>query len=180
METRAEVLWAEENGAHAVVVLPPYYLCDIGTQGLVDYYGAALDGVQTPVILYNFPKHTGNELTVDVLRGVSHFGLKDSSAQLQLISVTPNYFVGGDRRISDALQGGAAGFVSGFANADPCLWVEMEAAWRAGKADAVAAGQASIDRVVSRLTGPQEIAAIKRGIGYVVPGYPDRVRPPLR
>ncbi|HDQ46193.1 MAG TPA: hypothetical protein ENN17_11980 [bacterium] len=178
IRTKAEIRWAEEDGADGVLVLPPYYFAGAPESGLVRYFEEAAACSSLPVILYNFPKHTGNPLTPGILNSVPHFGMKDSSARLDLIPHTPRYFVGGDTHILEACMRGAAGFVSARANVLPELFVAMEAAAGSGP-DRAAAVQETINRVCRVIESGDSIPRLKALMNRIVPGYPCHLRPPL-
>lgn len=163
---------AQEEGADFLASLPPYYFAGAPADGLVEWFGRLSLESDLPLILYNFPKHTGNPLTPEVLEKIPHWGLKDSSGDLSLISSTPNYFVGGDTKISAAYAAGAKGFVSASANIDPLPYL------RIGK-EQTPENQAAVDSVNTRANGPYAIAKIKQELSEILPGYPAAVRPPL-
>jgi dihydrodipicolinate synthase/N-acetylneuraminate lyase len=163
---------AEGEGADFIASLPPFYFADAPADGLVEWFTALAESTALPLILYNFPKHTGNPLTPEILAQVPHYGMKDSSADLSLITATPRYFVGGDRKISAAYAAGAKGFVSASSNADPLPYVRIET-------EQNAENQAAVDKVYARFSGPFAIARIKQALSEILPGYPSAVRPPL-
>jgi 4-hydroxy-tetrahydrodipicolinate synthase len=163
---------AEEIGADFLASLPPFYFAGAPADGLVRWCCELAESTELPLILYNFPKHTGNPLTPEILAQVPHYGIKDSSADLSLIPATPRYFVGGDRKISDAYAAGAKGFVSASANIDPLPYVRIEQT-------RTLENQAAVDAVNERTNGPFAIARIKQALSEIIPGYPPYVRPPL-
>jgi 4-hydroxy-tetrahydrodipicolinate synthase len=163
---------AQEAGADFIASLPPFYFANAPDEGLVEWFNRLSLESDLPLILYNFPKHTGNALTPELLEKIPHWGLKDSSADLSLIPATPNYFVGGDRRISDAYATGAKGFVSASANIDPLPYVKIEKSQTPEL-------QAAVDAVNARTSGPYAIANIKQALSEIIPGYPAAIRPPL-
>ncbi|MBI9020468.1 MAG: dihydrodipicolinate synthase family protein [Verrucomicrobia bacterium] len=163
---------AEEIGADFLASLPPFYFSGAPADGLVRWFNELAGSTMLPLILYNFPKHTGNPLTPGILKQVPHYGMKDSSADLSLIPATPRYFVGGDQKISAACAAGAKGFVSASANIDPEPYLRME---REQTPDL----QAAVDAVNKRANGPFAIAKIKQALSEILPGYPPHVRPPL-
>ena len=163
---------AEGEGADFVAALPPFYFAGAPAAGLMEWFTALAESTALPLILYNFPKHTGNPLTPEILAQVPHYGMKDSSADLSLIPATPRYFVGGDRKICAAYTAGARGFVSASSNADPGPYVRIETEQSAGN-------QAAVDKVYARFSGPFAIARIKQALAEILPGYPPYVRPPL-
>jgi 4-hydroxy-tetrahydrodipicolinate synthase len=163
---------AEGEGADFVAALPPFYFSGAPAAGLVEWFTALAESTALPLILYNFPKHTGNPLTPEILSQIPHYGMKDSSADLSLLPATPRYFVGGDTKISAAYTAGAKGFVSASANIDPLPYVRIEKAQ-------TPENQAAVDAVNARTNGPYAIAKIKQAISEIIPGYPPYVRPPL-
>lgn len=75
-------LCAEKAGADAVIVVSPYYfgLNDFAT---VDYFSTVAENINLPIMLYNFPDRTGNNLTPEqicelALKYPNIAGLKDT------------------------------------------------------------------------------------------------------
>jgi 4-hydroxy-tetrahydrodipicolinate synthase len=163
---------AEHIGADFLASLPPFYFAGAPADGLVRWFSELAESTELPLILYNFPKHTGNSLTPEILKQIPHYGMKDSSADLSLVSATPRYFVGGDRKISEAYAAGAKGFVSASANIDPLPYLRIE------KFQTLE-NQAAVDAINARANGPYAIAKIKQALSEIIPGYPASVRPPL-
>lgn len=163
---------AEEIGADFLASLPPFYFAGAPADGIVRWFNELAESTELPLILYNFPKHTGNPLTPEILKQVTHYGMKDSSADLSLVAATPRYFVGGDRQISAAYAAGAKGFVSASANIDPLPYLRVEQ-------EQTPEHQAAVDAVNARTNGPFAIARIKQALSEIIPGYPPYVRPPL-
>lgn len=163
---------AEEIGADFLASLTPFYFAGAPVDGLVRWFSELAESTELPLILYNFPKHTGNPLTPEILKQIPHYGMKDSSADLSLIPATPLYFVGGDRKISEAYEAGAKGFVSASANIDPLPYLRIE------KFQTLE-NQSAVDAVNARTSGPYAIARIKMALSEIIPGYPAAVRPPL-
>jgi 4-hydroxy-tetrahydrodipicolinate synthase len=163
---------AEEIGADFLASLPPFYFAGAPADGIVRWFNELVESTALPLILYNFPKHTGNPLTPEILAQIPHWGMKDSSADLSLIPATPRYFVGGDRQISAAYAAGAKGFVSASANIDPLPYLRIEQ-------EQTPENQAAVDAVNARTNGSFAIARIKQALSEIIPGYPSAVRPPL-
>ena len=164
---------AEGEGADFIAALPPFYFAGAPGFGLIRWFNELAESTALPLILYNFPKHTGNPLTPEILAQVPHYGMKDSSADLSLIPATPRYFVGGDTKISAAYAAGAKGFVSASANIDPMPYLRIER-------EQTPKNQAAVDAVNARTNGPFAIARIKQALAEIIPGYPPYVRPPLK
>jgi len=177
-QTLSEAKWGRQYGADAIVCVVPYYMAGIDKNGIVDYFNLLADSLEIPLILYNFPKHTGNALDADMISRIKHFGMKDSSADLSLVSATPNYYMGGDQKILAACNKGACGFVSARANAFAPLLVEMEAALARGDGTAESL-QETITSLKKMTAGPNGIARLKYAVAARLKGYPVRVRLPL-
>ncbi|MFW5915749.1 MAG: dihydrodipicolinate synthase family protein [Planctomycetota bacterium] len=166
---------AEELGADGIFCLPPFYLADAEENGVMLYLRTVSRSTDVPLILYNFPRHTGVSLSPAVLDGVQHDGLKDSSVDFSLIDHTPRYFVGGDASIVDSAVEGAQGFVSGVANVTPELYVHMETALREDDSSRARELQ---EQIAAGLKGTS-IPRLKEKLSGKLPEYPVCVRPPL-
>ncbi|MEH0875061.1 dihydrodipicolinate synthase family protein [Pectobacterium cacticida] len=138
---------AEAIGADAVVAINPYYW-HITEENLMEYYGAIATAVSLPVILYNFPTLTGQDLypaLVKRLADAHHniVGIKDtidSVAHLRDMIVTvkpahPNFsvFCGFDDHLLNTLLMGGDGAISASANFAPELSVGIYQALRQGQ-----------------------------------------------
>lgn len=178
-QTIEEARRGEDYGADAILALTPYFLSNLTTDGLVKYFDELSNKIDTPLILYNFPQHTQNNITKEVLSQVKHYGLKDSSASLKLIGKTPRYYLGGDPFIMKSHKMGGFGFISGSANHAPDVYVGMERALIEKDYEAAAKFQEQINRISRIHSGPREIQNIKQALSKVIVGYPTRVRLPL-
>jgi 4-hydroxy-tetrahydrodipicolinate synthase len=177
-QTQIEAAWASDNRADAIATIVPYYMANVPQEGIVDYFNRLAGGIEIPFILYNFPKHTQNPLTAEMLGRIDHFGMKDSSGDLSLAAATEHYYVGGDEKIVAAYNAGAYGFVSARANAFGRLFVELQRAIveNDGRAEAI---QSEIVKLKNEMTSVNGIAKIKYAISKRIAGYPTRVRLPL-
>lgn len=178
-DTQAEAKWGQDNGADAVVAISPYYMANVPPDGLVDYFNQIVARIDVPFILYNFPKHTQNPITHDLLAKIKHFGIKDSSGDLSLVNATEHYYMGGDSKILAAYEKGAYGFVSTRANAFAPIYTEMERAVAETDKNKANQTQARISQLKDMMTNVNEIAAIKYAISKQLDGYPTKMRLPL-
>lgn len=134
---------AAAAGADAAVVVSPYYL---GTtpDGLDRFFRAVADGSDLPVLLYNIPPRTGNELGVDLVASLADHeavvGLKDTSGDLvyhqAVVERTPPEFVvfqGATELAAASLDLGADGLIAGPANVFPAPLVELYEAHARGE-----------------------------------------------
>ncbi len=80
---------AKEVGAHAALVVNPYY--NRPTQdGVYAHYKTLTEAVQLPIFLYNVPVRTGSDMSVELIGRLSRLpnviGIKDASADLSRIA----------------------------------------------------------------------------------------------
>ena len=126
---------AEQAGASAVMVVPPFYEAPQWDE-LVDHYRAVSDAISIPVMIYNIPSATGIHLSADQIGvladipGVSF--IKDSSSDAVLLTeLLQRYgdrieiFNGWDSLTFYGLAAGAKASVWGAANFIPELTVAL-------------------------------------------------------
>lgn len=135
---------AEEAGAAALVVLPPYYL--VPTEAAIErYYRAIHEAVRLPMLAYNIPTHVGYALAPALVHRLARdgvlAGVKDTSESMDSVEGflrgRPDGFVvlpGDDALVPEAVARGAAGGIMGSANVVPKLAVEVVHAARSGDA----------------------------------------------
>jgi len=154
--TRETVRLAEQaalEGVDYVVAVTPYYVRPTQAE-LVEHYVALCEAVELPVLAYNIPERTGNELAVDTLRRIrercdNFIGLKDSSGQLEQIPALAaaglSVFIGRDHMILEGLKRGCVGAVTACANVAPRAFVSLYQAYRAGDLERAARLQALVE-----------------------------------
>jgi 4-hydroxy-tetrahydrodipicolinate synthase len=169
---------AEHLGADTIICLPPYYFKDAPEAGLVKYFNAISRYCTVPLILYNFPLHTGNSITHGILEKVDHFGLKDSSGNLDLINKTQCYLTGGDSLLIKSYKKGASGFICSMSNVVPDLYVKLEHGLDNNDYDESLNILTEIKKLKESI--PEKgITLIKKLLSERISGYPPHVRPPL-
>lgn len=116
-------LRAKERGVAGVMILPPYYAMP-SPREVIEHYRAISDGVKLPILLYNIPRRTGINLSIEVLEPIVSLdwvvAIKESSNDFILTEQTIlaygdriNVFTGHSaERGVPALLMGAKGFVS--------------------------------------------------------------------
>jgi len=178
-QNREEVRWAHKYGADAVAVLPPSYPAGLPAAGIIEYFQALEAEAKVPFILYNFPKHTGNPLTPEILKSVPHAALKDSAQNLELMDSTPKYFIGSSTNILECIQQGGAGFVSATANVRPGLYTAFETLLVSARPEDAAVMQEEV-RAYSAPFSEGGVPLLKKTLAERLPGYPVHVRLPLQ
>lgn len=137
---------AQEVGADGIVVINPYYW-KISEPNLIRYFQQVADSVTLPVVLYNFPALTGQDLTpglvktlVDSRRNI--VGIKDTIDSVAHIrsmiktvkSAHPHFSVlcGYDDHLFNTLLLGGDGAISASGNFIPQISVKLLQAFRDG------------------------------------------------
>ncbi len=159
---------AEQVGADAVASLTPFYYKP-GDRAIAKHFGAVADSVSIPVLAYNIPQFTGNNLLPATVASMAKegtiSGIKDSSQNLlqleDLIRAVPEDFVvmnGTEEYGLFAIMAGADGLVSGGASALPELFRSMVAAEKKGDHESAIEAQKTVLKVKG-LAKPSPIAA---------------------
>ncbi len=136
---------AERAGASGVLVINPYYW-KYPDADLSAYYAEIAENVNIPLMIYNFPAVTGQNLSADMICRLasSHeniVGLKDTTEHIghvreiittvQQVRADFAVFAAFDDHILPALQFGAAGAINGTSAFAPRLSVELvESFWQ--------------------------------------------------
>lgn len=137
---------AEQIGADGIVAINPYYW-NLTEENLHTYFSDIAKSVKLPVLLYNFPTLTGQDLTPDfvrelVLKHKNIVGIKETIDSIGHIremidkvkKVNPNFsvFCGFDDHLFNTLLLGGDGAISASANFAPQLSVGIYNAFLAG------------------------------------------------
>jgi dihydrodipicolinate synthase/N-acetylneuraminate lyase len=123
---------AEQAGAAAVMIVPPFYDALTFPQ-LLAHYGAVADRIGIPIMYYNIPGATGVTLSAEQLGELQRVGvtcLKDTggdhSAATELIQTDgPTLLNGWDTHTFAALAAGVEAVVWGTASIIPAQCVEL-------------------------------------------------------
>jgi dihydrodipicolinate synthase/N-acetylneuraminate lyase len=120
---------AEQAGAAAVMVVPPFYDA-LGFDALQAHFQAVADAISIPVMYYNLPSVTGVTLTAEQLRALPVACLKDTGgdagfAQELIQTGGPTLLNGWDTHTFIALASGVRAVVWGAASIIPEQCVEL-------------------------------------------------------
>ena len=133
---------AKDAGADGALVISPYYNKP-NRSGLVKHFTILAD-LDLPIILYNVPGRTGQNLQPDLVAELAKHpnivGIKEASGDIsqitRIIEMTQdeefNVISGDDAMTLPVLAMGGAGVISVTANVDPARMVGMYEAYRAG------------------------------------------------
>ncbi|MCH7559027.1 MAG: dihydrodipicolinate synthase family protein [Planctomycetes bacterium] len=128
---------ANDAGAQAVVLAPPYYF-PAGQAELLEYLKHLTPELPLPVFLYNMPSYTKLVYEPETIKAVADFpgivGIKDSSGNMiyfrrlqSLLKDHPDFslLIGREELLAEAVLFGGHGCVCGGANLIPELYVDL-------------------------------------------------------
>jgi 4-hydroxy-tetrahydrodipicolinate synthase len=134
--TETTIAWtreAEEAGAHAAMLITPYYNKP-SQRGLVEHYRRIGDATRLPLILYNVPGRTGVTLAPDTIAALHATGryvaIKEAAGSIDAFSdiraASPIAVLSGDDSLTVPMIAlGAVGVVSVISNLVPAMVKEM-------------------------------------------------------
>jgi 4-hydroxy-tetrahydrodipicolinate synthase len=151
---------AEQAGAQAVVLAPPYYF-PTGHAELLEYFEHLTARLPLPLFLYNMPSYTKALIKPETVKAAAQVpgvvGLKDSSGDMVhfhklclLLSERSDFslLIGQEELLAEAVLFGGHGAVCGGANLIPKLYVDL---YNAASAEDMAAVR-SLHREVIRIS----------------------------
>ncbi len=168
-------------GVTALSVVSPYFAA-ISQDELYEHYKALAEAVDLPIVLYNMPARTGNNIeytTVAKLAQISNIvGIKDSSGNfdniLRYLEATDNrrfsVLSGNDSLILWTLQAGGAGGIAAMANLFPALMVKIYELWRQGDFAGAKQAQDAIRPIRDCLKLGNPNTVVKKAVNLL--GYP--------
>lgn len=182
---------ARQVGASAVAVLPPYFY-HVSQCDLVEFFLRAADAAELPLVLYNFPERTGIRIELATIAAVVArtpvVAVKQSGDEFEYhrplvkLAREKNFVVltGADARLSEALDLGVCGSITGMANAVPELLLEIFSAFEADTSKRAVAAAERMKVLGARLNSiwfPLNISALMKARDLSV-GEPKEVISP--
>lgn len=150
---------AEEAGADALVLAPPFYFQN-SQEDLFRYIEKVAARVSLPVFLYNIPHLTKNSFEPETVRRASDLpgvvGLKDSTHDpaylkkvLDLMRDRPGFsiLIGPEEMLLESMERGAIGGVCGGSNLFPRLFADLYEAIVEGRTARAAELQEKVNRM---------------------------------
>lgn len=142
-ETIALSLKVQDMGVDVLSIISPYF-AGISQDDLYRHYSSIAKAVHAPLLLYNIPARTGNNIDDKTVKKLAEFehiiGIKDSSGNfdntLKYIENTDprlHVLAGSDSLILWTLMAGGSGAISGCSNVFPELMVSIYKLWQEGK-----------------------------------------------
>ena len=136
---------AAEAGAHAAIVVAPYYF-PLPESSLEDHYRRVAEETKLPIVVYNNPSYTGNNLSPDLIARLAEVenivGLKQSNADMgqfvevvRLVDDRLTVMTGIDSQFYPSLCVGGRGIFSTAAGIVPRQMVDLYRAFLEGRHD---------------------------------------------
>ena len=179
-ETIAFSRKAEDLGVDALSIVSPYFVA-VSQDDLYRHYSAVARSVSVPIVLYNMPARTGNNINYTTVKRLAEFetivGVKDSSGNfdntLRYLEDTGNrikVLAGNDSLILSTLMAGGSGAISGWSNVFPKLICSIYDLWRANRIEEAQKAQHAIRpfRDIMALGNPNSV--VKRALNLT--GHP--------
>jgi 4-hydroxy-tetrahydrodipicolinate synthase len=179
-----ETIWlsrrAKELGVDVLSIVSPYFVA-VSQEDIYRHYSKIAESVDLPIVLYNLPARTGNNIEYATIRKLSEYpnivGIKDSSGNfdntLRYIENTDrrlSVLAGNDSLILWTLLAGGSGAIAGTANVYPEIALAIYKLWQAGNIEEANQQQAKLRplRDVMKLGNPNSV--IKRAMNLL--GHP--------
>jgi len=169
------------GGVDCLSVISPYFV-SVSQDDIYRHYSAVAEAVDMPILLYNIPGRTGNNIDYKTVKKLAKYeniiGIKDSSGNfdntLKYIENTEerlSVLAGSDSLILWTLMAGGTGAISGCSNVFPELMVSIYKLWSEGKLPEANEAQKKIRpfRNVMQMGNPNSV--VKRAaqlLGYEV------------
>lgn len=169
---------AQEVGADALLLVSPYYN-KATAQGLEKHFQAIAESVSVPVILYNVPSRTGQDVPVAVYKALAKIsniaGVKEAGTDLTKVTKTKNacgsgfsVWSGNDDLTVPVMALGGVGVISVTSNICPVEVSAMAQAALAGDFDTAASLQCQLQELNELMfceVNPVPVKAAMRYIG---------------
>ena len=179
-----ETIWlsrrAKELGVDVLSIVSPYFVA-VSQEDIYRHYSKIAESVDLPIVLYNLPARTGNNIEYTTVRKLSKYpnivGIKDSSGNfdntLRYIENTDrrlSVMAGNDSLILWTLLAGGCGAIAGTANVYPEISLAIYKLWQEGKIEEANQQQAKLRplRDVMKIGNPNSV--IKRAMNLL--GHP--------
>ncbi len=170
---------AQEAGADGLLIVSPYYN-KATPDGLVEHYMAIAHAVNIPIIAYNVPSRTGQDIPVSVYKRLSYIpgivGVKEAADDAVKVTRTlrqtrPGFQVwsGNDSLAVPEIALGAKGVISVLSNVFPRETIAMVDAALDGDFDTASALQQRLQPVMDALAAEVNPIPIKAAMALA--GY---------
>ncbi len=152
-----------EEGADAVVILPPYYFT-FGPEALLQYYDYMARNIKGDFYIYNFPAITGYTVPADIVLKIATMypnfkGIKDTVKEMEhtldlirtIKEQVPDFeiYSGYDNNFTQNVLAGGSGCISALSNIVPEVCSAWVKAFRENDIEGLAKGQQTINKLMA-------------------------------
>jgi 4-hydroxy-tetrahydrodipicolinate synthase len=166
---------AEKAGAHALLVVTPYY-SKPPQAGILAHFRAIADAVDLPVVIYDIPSRTGTAVETDTMIALAAHerivAVKDAKGDLaassKVIAETDlAYYAGDDVMTLPLLAVGGVGVVGTSTHFSGTRTAELVDAFERGDVDAARRRHAELLPIYSGIFRTQGVILVKAGLGLL-------------
>ena len=172
-DTVALTQYAKDAGAHAALVVAPFYLKPAFNEVYEHYEAVSKVGI--PIILYNIPQTAGTHYRWWTAEGMAYLdnvvGIKDSSGDMPFLMALFEkvkgqiaIICGHDEIVMAALAAGADGAILATANLIPDIWQEIYTHIQEGRIEEAQERQRDVQRLVRIVARCGSTQAVKEGL----------------
>jgi 4-hydroxy-tetrahydrodipicolinate synthase len=180
---------AEELGADAGLVVPPYYNRP-SQAGIKAHFEALLEGTNLPIILYNVPGRTASDISLETMAALAKHdqivGVKDATGDMDRLSIQRRMcgtdfcqLSGNDYLALGYMAMGGVGCISVTANVAPKLCAEFQAACAAGNYDRALELDDILHPLHNALFSDASPGPTKYALSRVINDFPQELRLPM-
>lgn len=179
---------AEDAGADAVMIVPPYFVYST-YKNIFEHYKAIAENIDLPIVMFHTPKRTGVALNPEIILKILEIdnlvGIKDSSGDLVLLQEiirrtrgTTSVLSGLDSLVFATLAIGGKGAIITSAGLLPNRWLELFQEFENGNIRKAREIQFELMPLIKALSVEPNPTPIKTALNLI--GRPaGPVRPPL-
>src|SRR5688572_4602777 len=179
---------AKSLGMPAVALMPPVFF-PVSQADMLAYFLHVAEGVDLPVMLYNFPELAGKRIDLPTIAAFADrapmIAIKQSGGEFayhqELIALGREkgfaVMSGADTRLPEVFKLGGAGCIGGLVNIVPEWMLLIERVCRRsqpGDHSVAAAAMVEVGRIIDQLTFPLNVAAGLEARGFR-PGAPKTI-----
>lgn len=180
---------AQDAGADAALLVPPYYNCP-NQDGIYAHFAALAEACDLPIVLYNVPARTVTDIGVETMARLaaipSVVGVKDATANLARVSAQRlacgtdfAQLSGNDNVALGFMAMGGAGTISVTANVAPRLCADFQNACLAGDWGTALTLQDRLYPLHAALFSDASPGPVKYALSRVRPDFPAGLRLPM-
>ncbi len=169
---------AKDAGASGALIISPYYNKP-NDQGLINHFSSIAEAVDIPIILYNVPSRTGQDIPVDVIAQLAKLdniiGVKEASGSADKVSRIIENTMDEDFKVTSGEDGltlpllslGSCGVISVVANVVPDRMVKLVNSFNTGDIETAQKMHYEIAPLIRALFSETNPIPVKRAVDMI-------------